>query len=138
MKKGLYIWDMKKERIFDIKVWVVVALLMPLLINNYTSLSQRLVQAFLGLVLVITLFYSHKWLIQNFILEKKWLKYSLGLIGLIASATYLFSIALRYILGKSEHSLIVAFSNVITFLFVSTAISYAYKGILLQIQYEVL
>jgi two-component system, LytTR family, sensor kinase len=55
---------------------------------------------------------------------------------LIASATYLFSIALRYILGKSEHSLIVAFSNVITFLFVSTAISYAYKGILLQMQYE--
>jgi LytS/YehU family sensor histidine kinase len=127
---------MKKETVFDIKVWVGVALLMPFLINNYTSSSQRLVQAFLAIILVITLFYAHKWLIQNFLIKKKWLKFSFGLVCLIASATYLFSMAITYILGKTEHSLIVAFANVITFLFFSTAISYAYKGILLQIQYE--
>jgi two-component system, LytTR family, sensor kinase len=127
---------MKKEIVFDIKMWIGVGLVMPLLIANARDLPDRLGQAFQSMVVMVGLFYAHKWLIKNYLAQKKVSHYILGLISLIALVTFLFGLFLSLTRVGNSNYFITALINVLLFIFFSTAISYAYRGILLQIQYE--
>ena len=125
---------MKKEIVFDIKVWLGVGLIMPFLIGNARDMPDRFGQALISLVVMIALFYPHKWLIKNYLAQKKWLYYVVGLIGLMTIVTFLFAQFMSLTRGGNYYN--IAIINVVIFTFFSIAINYAYKGILLQIQYE--
>ncbi len=129
---------MKKETVFDIKAWLVVTLLMPLMIRNAADMQQLLFLSIATYLLLIVLFYAHKWLLKNYLSlsKRKWLHYIVGLVMLTGVNTLLFSPILTLIIGDNKAHFVDAFVNIIVFIFLSTAISYAYKGILLQIQYE--
>jgi two-component system, LytTR family, sensor kinase len=80
------------------------------------------------------LFYPHDWILKKYLGQGRVLAYILRLIAFVAISSYiLFFVA-------SEEGGLKNFAASVTIvcliLFLSTAISYAYKGILLQIQYE--
>jgi two-component system, LytTR family, sensor kinase len=120
---------MKKKIIFDIGVWIVVFLLMMILTNAPNVLDKVLL-----CLLPMFLFYPHSWMLKRYFSEKKVIPYLLRLLALvvISSSFLYFSFAKNGGLKSGLNAFIV----VLLTLFLSTAISYAYKGILLQIQYE--
>jgi two-component system, LytTR family, sensor kinase len=125
---------MKKETIFDIKAWALVALLMPLLVSA-NNVRDKIILCFVIFFMLITLFYPHKWLIKTYLNQGKTRQYVVGLGVLIGVATASFVLVLSQI-EPTKNSIITAIVTIVMMLFFSTAISYAYKGILLQIQYE--
>jgi two-component system, LytTR family, sensor kinase len=125
---------MKKEIVFDIKAWALVALLMPLLVSA-NNVRDKIILCFVIFFMLITLFYPHKWLINRYLNEGKTRQYVVGLGVLIGVATASFVLVLSQ-LEPTKNNVITAIVTIVMMLFFSTAISYAYKGILLQIQYE--
>lgn len=120
---------MKKETVFDIKAWIVTLLLLFFVVS-----ARNLQDKLLITVLPLCLFYPHKWLINKYFSKSNILPYAFRLIALIGIGA-----ALLYLVLTKEGGLknvLVAVIVVTLTLFISTAISYAYKGILLQIQYE--
>ena len=126
---------MKKEIIFDIKVWVVVLILLPLGVSARNLNDKLILVAAIWLILML-LFYPHKWLLKTYLSNKMWLKYTLGVLLLVVSTTMPFVFLLNFIEGGEEINFINAFIGNLLLLFFITAFNYAYKGILLQIQYE--
>ena len=126
---------MKKEVIFDIKAWVIVGLIFPFVINA-RNLHDKLVLSAAIYVFLIILFYANKWLINNYLHKKERLKYAIGVLLIIG----LCSIPLSFILSQIDELKGVSYLAALVLnslsLFIALAISYAYKGILLQIQYE--
>jgi two-component system, LytTR family, sensor kinase len=125
---------MKKETIFDIKAWALVALLMPLVVNA-NNVRDKIILCFVIFFMLITLFYPHKWLINKYLNQGKTRQYLMGLGVLIGVVTASFVLVLSQI-EPTRNSILTAIVTIVVMLFFSTAISYAYKGILLQIQYE--
>jgi two-component system, LytTR family, sensor kinase len=125
---------MKKETVFDIKAWLVVALLMPLMVNA-NNLKDKIVLCFVIFFMLIALFYPHKWLINKYLNQGKIRQYLFGLAILIGICSTSFLLVLSQI-EPTKNGIVTAIVTVVMMLFFSTAISYAYKGILLQIQYE--
>jgi two-component system, LytTR family, sensor kinase len=125
---------MKKETIFDIKAWALVALLMPLLVSA-NNVRDKIILCFVIFFMLIALFYPHKWLINRYLNQGKIRQYVVGLGVLIGVATASFVLVLSQ-LEPTKNNIITAIVTIVMMLFFSTAISYAYKGILLQIQYE--
>ena len=120
---------MKKKILFDIKAWLVVIFCLSFILTTKTLQDKLLVG-----VLPIVLFYPHNWMLKNFLSHKKILQYILGLIAFIGVSSFLFFWTLSEEGGiKNFMSAVLV---VVLALFFSTAISYAYKGIVLQIQYE--
>jgi two-component system, LytTR family, sensor kinase len=120
---------MKKETVFDIKAWIVTLLLLFFVVSARNMQDKLLIT-----LLPLCLFYPHKWLIINCFDRKKLLPYATRLLALIAVSS-----ALLYLLLTQEGGVKNLFATtvvVILTLLLSTAISYAYKGILLQIQFE--
>lgn len=120
--------------IFDIKVWALVALLMPLMVTA-NNLKDKIILCIVIFVMLIALFYPHKWLIQKYLNHGKVRQYIAGLLTLMGVATASFAFVLSLI-EPTKNNILPAIITVVMMLFFSTAISYAYKGILLQIQYE--
>ena len=127
---------MKKETIFDIKVWLIVGLVLPFIISGAKNLEGQIVLSVTMFSVLVISFYTHKWLINNYLQEKKWLHYGLGLLAFILISSYIVSFSFDYVIGKRVNNVVLAMVNSLFLLLFSTAISYAYKGILLQIQYE--
>jgi two-component system, LytTR family, sensor kinase len=125
---------MKKETIFDIKAWALVALLMPLVVSA-NNVRDKIILCFVIFFMLIALFYPHKWLINKYLNQGKLRQYVVGLGVLIGVATASFVLVLSQ-LEPTKNNIITAIVTIVMMLFFSTAISYAYKGILLQIQYE--
>ena len=126
---------MKKKIIFDAIVWLAVALLLPLFTHAKTIQDVLLLSVFMCLML-ISLFYPHQWLLRTYLPQKKWLPYIVGLGTLLVVSAFLFSLVLKQVEGGAGKNFIsIVFTNLLL-LFLSTATSYAYRGILLQIQYE--
>ena len=129
---------MKKETVFDIKVWLVVGLLLPITIRGAQTTLQLVglsVTMWVGLIL---LFYPHKWLINNYLKKKKWLIYLLGLVGLIGSSTFFISLIIvtTTATGNWQAAFLGVMTSILVILFVATSISYAYRGIVLDAQFE--
>ncbi len=129
---------MKKETVFDIKVWLVVGLLLPITIRGAQTTLQLVglsVTMWVGLIL---LFYPHKWLINNYLKKKKWLIYLLGLVGLIGSSTFFISLIIvtTTAIGNWQAAFLGVMTSILVILFVATSISYAYRGIVLDAQFE--
>ena len=127
---------MKKETIFDIKAWVVIGLLMPFIISGATTVQGHIVLVLTVFVQLIGSFYAHKWLINNYLRANKRVAYTVGLLTIISLSTLFLYVAFSFLSLSRANSFILAFVNSLVVLVFSTAISYAYKGILLQIQYE--
>jgi sensor histidine kinase YesM len=123
---------MKKEITFDIKAWLFVMLFMILLVHG-----RNIPEKVLLCLLPLLLFYPHKWLIQKYLSQKKWLPYILGLFVLtaISASLHLLILTLTQV-NISVNDLVASIILPLIYIFLSTAVSYAYKGILLQIQYE--
>jgi two-component system, LytTR family, sensor kinase len=126
---------MKKEIVFDIKAWLVVLILLPLGVSA-KNLKDKLILVIAIWLILMLLFYPHKWLLKTYLSNKKWLKYGIGLILLVSGVTIPFVFLLNFVDGGEQISLINAFLGNLLLLFFLTAFNYAYKGILLQIQYE--
>ena len=134
-QKSAYFCPMKKKIIFDAIVWLAVALLLPLFTHAKTIQDVLLLSVFMCLML-ISLFYPHQWLLRTYLPQKKWLPYIVGLGTLLVVSAFLFSLVLKQVEGGAGKNFIsIVFTNLLL-LFLSTATSYAYRGILLQIQYE--
>jgi two-component system, LytTR family, sensor kinase len=129
-----YFCRMKKELLFDIKAWVVVAILLPLGINA-PDWHDKIYLCGITVVILIAVFYPHKWLIDNFLKKKKYVQYAFGLLLLISLSTAIFTALLKPI-EVYKGGFWGASINLLLFIFFSTAISYGYKGIWLQIQVE--
>ena len=127
---------MKKETIFDIKVWLIVGLVLPFIISGAKNLEGQIVLSATMFSALVISFYTHKWLINKYLQEKKWLHYGLGLLAFILISSYIVSFSFDFVIGKRVNTIVLAIVNSVFLLLFSTAISYAYKGILLQIQYE--
>jgi two-component system, LytTR family, sensor kinase len=125
---------MKKEVLFDIKAWIVVAILLPLGINA-PDWNDKIYFCGITLVILIAVFYPHKWLIDNFLKKNKPVQYAFGLFLLVSLSTAIFTILLKPI-EVYKGGFLGASINLLLFIFFSTAISYGYKGIWLQIQIE--
>jgi two-component system, LytTR family, sensor kinase len=123
---------MKKEMVFDIKVWFCVTVFMVL------SVHARNVPEKVWLCLLpLLLYYPHKWLIKKYLSQKKWFIYILGLITIMGISASIHFLILKLTELKIKELEVIAFIILpLIFIFFSTVISYAYKGILLQIQYE--
>jgi two-component system, LytTR family, sensor kinase len=126
---------MKKEIIFDIKAWLAVLILLPLGVSAKNLNDKLILVAAIWLILLL-LFYPHKWLLKNYLSHKKWVKYTLGVLLLLGGVTLPFIFLLTFIEGGEQINFINAFLGNLLLLFFLTAFNYAYKGILLQIQYE--
>jgi two-component system, LytTR family, sensor kinase len=88
-------------------------------------------------LLPLLLFYPHRWLIKKYLSQKKWFSYILGLITIIGISASIHFLILKLTELKIKELEVIAFIILpLIFIFFSTVISYAYKGILLQIQYE--
>ncbi len=129
---------MKKEIWFDIKVWLFVGLLLPITIRGAQTPMQLVVMSLTMWVTLILLFYPHKWLINNYLKNKKWLLYILGLIGLIGSCSFFSSLIITATLAKGtwQIAFVSAAMSILVMLFIATSISYAYRGIVLATQFE--
>ena len=126
---------MKKQVLFDLKAWLLVLLLLPLVVHS-DDLGERLYLA-LGLyVILIAGFYPHRWLIRRYANDRKWLYYAAGLAVLLGGLVFLW----KFTVGLMEDVTPFVFSEQLLtmaiLLFLSTAVSYAYKGIWLQVQME--
>jgi two-component system, LytTR family, sensor kinase len=126
---------MKKKILFDIKAWLIAVLLLPLATNAGTWQEKFLISFFICLMLIM-LFYPHKWLIKTYFNEGKKIQYLLGLIVLIIIGAFIFSSIITQIEGNKGRNFLSFFVTTALFIFFSTAISYAYKGIILQLQFE--
>lgn len=123
---------MKKEMVFDIKVWFFVLLFMIPSVH-----ARNIPEKVFICLLPLLLFYPHKWLIKQYLSQKKWLPYILGLFVLVAISAFLHLLVLTLThVGVNSLNLLASIILPFIFIFFSTVISYAYKGILLQIQYE--
>jgi LytS/YehU family sensor histidine kinase len=120
---------MKKKIIFDTLVWLVVIGLMTFLVNAPNAFDK-----FLICLTPIFLFYPHNWILKRYLSEKKVIPYILQLLALVSISTFMLYFAFAKTGGLK--SVVGSVTLVCLILFLSTAISYAYKGILLQIQYE--
>ena len=126
---------MKKKILFDIKAWLIVALLMPL-INKSGTLYETVTGALYSCLLIMALFYPHQLLIKHYFSKKKWVQYGVGILLLIvvgALVATLFSTEM--VADKTQRF----WSNGVTLtvlVLLSTAVNYAYKGIILQVQFE--
>ena len=126
---------MKKEIVFDIKVWLLVLILLPLGVTARNLKDKALLVVAIWIILIL-LYYPHKWLLKTYLSNKQWLKYTLGVLLLVGSVTIPFMFLLGFVDGGGEIGFITALIGNLVLLFFLTAINYAYKGILLQIQYE--
>ena len=135
IKNSTYFCSMKKEILFDIKAWLIAALIMPLATNAGTW-QEKILLSFLICLMLISLFYPHKWLLKTYLNKGKRIQYLFGLIGIILIGALIFSSIITQIEGDKGRNFLSFIVSTALFLFFSTAISYAYKGILLQIQYE--
>lgn len=126
---------MKKRIVFDIKAWLVVLLLMPLGVHT-NSHTERLQICLSFWLILIAGFYPHQWLIERCLKRRKWVAYTAGLLLLLTILGALTQFVLHLVGGMPEVSYLAMLQTMALFLFFSTAISYAYKGIWLQIQYE--
>jgi sensor histidine kinase YesM len=127
---------MKKEIVFDIKIWLVVGLLLPFTIRGAQSYPQLLLLTGSMWVSLICLFYPHEWLIRHFLKQKKWLSYTAGLLGLIFLASSFMVLAIVSTSPLTPTLIVSSVSSVVLMIIVMTGISYGYKGILLSIQFE--
>lgn len=107
---------------------------MPLLVSA-NNVRDKIILCFVIFFMLIALFYPHKWLINRYLNQGKIRQYVVGLGVLIGVATASFVLVLSQ-LEPTKNNIITAIVTIVMMLFFSTAISYAYKGILLQIQYE--
>lgn len=129
---------MKKEIWFDIKVWLVVGLLLPITIRGAQTPLQLVVLSVTMWAALILLFYPHKWLINNYLKKKKGLLYILGLVGLIGVSTALIALVVVALTGTKDWqtAFLGVLMSIVVLLFVATSISYAYRGIVLGAQFE--
>ena len=93
---------MKKEIWFDIKVWLVVGLLLPITIRGAQTPLQLVVLSVTMWAALILLFYPHKWLINNYLKKKKGLLYILGLVGLIGVSTAFIALIIVTLTGTKD------------------------------------
>jgi two-component system, LytTR family, sensor kinase len=126
---------MKNKILFDIKAWLIAAALIPLGVTASSWQEKITVSLILWLILIL-LFYPHKWLINSYLKKDKKLIYILGLITLIVASTFLFMLILKLINDRHSNDFLYLSITISLFIFFSTAISYAYKGIILQLQFE--
>ena len=129
---------MKKEIWFDIKVWLVVGLLLPITIRGAGTPMQLVALSVTMWSALILLFYPHKWLIINYLKKGKWPLYVLGLVGLIGSSTSIIALIIVAVTQTGDWQ--TAFGGVVMsiviLLLVATSISYAYRGVVLDAQFE--
>lgn len=126
---------MKNKILFDVKAWLIAAALIPLGVTASSWQEKMMVSLILWLILLL-LFYPHKWLINNFLKKGKKNIYIVGLATLIVSTTGLFMLILKQIKDKHSNDFLYLSITIILFIFLSTAVSYGYKGIVLQLQFE--
>lgn len=126
---------MKKQLIFDIKAWLVVLLLLPFGVQT-TDPSERLLISTGFWVILIIGFYPHQWLIRRYAKNKKWAIYGVGVLLLLLLLAKMTQYLLHWMPEIPEPGYLSILQSMAIFLFFSTAISYAYKGIWLQVQYE--
>jgi two-component system, LytTR family, sensor kinase len=124
-----YFCTMKKRILFDIKAWLLVLVLFPFGVHAPT-LTQRIGATCWIWLMTIVMHYSHQWLIQHFAKKGKWVPYGAGVLTLIFGLTGVSTLAA---VSTDFWNIL---SSVVIALFMTTAVSYAYKGIWLQIQYE--
>jgi two-component system, LytTR family, sensor kinase len=126
---------MKDKILFDIKAWLIAALIIPFGVTA-SSLQEKIMVCFFTWFMLFAVFYPHKLLINKYLKRKKWLFYALGLLVLITVSTHLFVLILKLI-ETNPRQTFWSFSVTVTlFIFLSTAVSYGYKGVVLQWQFE--
>jgi two-component system, LytTR family, sensor kinase len=126
---------MKNKILFDIKAWLIAAALIPLGVTA-SSWQEKITVSLILWFILILLFYPHKWLINKYLKRDKKLIYVLGLMTLIVASTFLFMLILKLINDRHSNDFLYLGITISLFIFFSTAISYAYKGIILQLQFE--
>jgi two-component system, LytTR family, sensor kinase len=126
---------MKDKILFDIKAWLIAAALIPLGVSASSWQEKLTVSSILWLILLL-LFYPHKWLINKYLKKKKLWKYALGLIATIVLSTLVFMFILKQIGDRHSNDFLYLSITITLFIFLSTAVSYGYKGIILQWQFE--
>ncbi|MEI6409030.1 MAG: histidine kinase [Bacteroidota bacterium] len=126
---------MKKQIWFDLKAWLAVLLLLPLGVQANSHLEQLMVSLGIWVILLLG-FYPHRWLIRRYVDTKKWVQYFVGLSFLLIGLVLFSKFMLGFVKGMENADYWQLAQNMAVILFFSTAVSYAYKGIWLQIQYE--
>lgn len=126
---------MKKELLFDLKAWLLVLLLLPIGVQVESNSERFFISLGFWLLLIVG-FYPHQWLIKRFAQQKKWVIYGLGVSLLLCALAFLSRYLLHFADNGPEMTFLGLIRNMAIFLLFSTAISFAYKGIWLQIQYE--
>ncbi len=126
---------MKDKILFDIKAWLIAAALIPLGVTA-SSLEEKLRVSLTLWAMLLLLFYPHKWLINKYLKKKKWLIYALGLIVVIVVSTLIFMLILKQMGDKHSGDFLYLSITITLFVFFSTAVSYGYKGVVLQWQFE--
>ncbi len=126
---------MKKEIVFDIKAWVLVAIVLPVF-STASSWQQNAILSLATCILLICLFYPHQWLLKTFLNKGKKKEYIAGLLMFVVLSAIILSSVLKQVSGNETLNFLKAIALALLFIFLTTAISYAYKGILLQFQVE--
>jgi two-component system, LytTR family, sensor kinase len=126
---------MKDKILFDIKAWLVAAALIPLGVTA-SSLEEKLRVSLTLWAMLLLLFYPHKWLINKYLKRKRFWEYALGLIATITVSTLIFMLILKQIGDRHSGDFLYLSITITLFVFFSTAVSYGYKGVVLQWQFE--
>jgi two-component system, LytTR family, sensor kinase len=129
---------MKKEIWFDIKVWLVVGLLLPITVRGAQSPMQLVILSLTLWASLILLFYPHKWLINNYLKKKRWPLYVLGLLGLLGLSASMLTVIIVAVTGAEDvqTAFLGTLMSVFILLLVATSISYAYRGVVLDAQFQ--
>jgi two-component system, LytTR family, sensor kinase len=126
---------MKDKILFDIKAWLVAAALIPLGVTA-SSLEEKLRVSLTLWAMLLLLFYPHKWLINKYLKRNRFWEYALGLIATITVSTLIFMLILKQIGDRHSGDFLYLSITITLFVFFSTAVSYGYKGVVLQWQFE--
>jgi two-component system, LytTR family, sensor kinase len=121
--------------LFDIKAWLVAAALIPLGVTA-SSLEEKLRVSLTLWAMLLLLFYPHKWLINKYLKRNRFWEYALGLIATITVSTLIFMLILKQIGDRHSGDFLYLSITITLFVFFSTAVSYGYKGVVLQWQFE--